>query len=74
MLPSRKQRREIARQFGLAKKTNFKQWSDRLERTIKAGQAIHDQNLQENHNRNLKLKASKAEEKQESAQEKLDNE
>ena len=74
MLPSRKQRREMARKFGLAKKTNFKEWSERLSRTIKAGQAIHEQNLQDNHNRNLKLKSGKTKENGETSQEILDNE
>ena len=55
MLPSRKQRREMARKFGLVKKDlTFKQWSEQLERTIAAGQVIHQAHLQENHNRLLK--------------------
>ncbi len=74
MLPSRQQRREMARKFGLSKKTNFKEWSERLSRSIQAGQAIHNQNLQDNHNRNLKLKAEKAKENNELTQEKPDNE
>ena len=55
MLPSRKQRREMARKFGLVKKDmNFKEWSSQLSRSIQAGQLIHQTNLQEQHNRQLK--------------------
>jgi hypothetical protein len=55
MLPSRKQRREMARKFGLVKKDmNFKEWSAQLSRSIKAGQIIHQKNLQDQHNRQLK--------------------
>ena len=65
MLPSRRQRREMARKFGLVKKDlTFKQWSEQLERSIRAGQAIHQAHLQENHNR--QLKANKKEDQSQS--------
>ena len=55
MLPSRKQRREMARKFGLTKKNqNFTKWAQQLDRSVKAGQMIHQINLQEQHNRQIK--------------------
>lgn len=54
MLPSRKQRREMARKFGLVKKNMpFKEWTEKLDRSIKAGQAIHQAHLQYNYNKQL---------------------
>jgi len=65
MLPSRKQRREMARKFGLVKRDiSYKEWTQQLERSIRAGQAIHQAHLQENHNR--QLKASKKEDQSQS--------
>ena len=55
MLPSRKQRREMARKFGLVKKNpSFKAWGEQLNRTVKAGEIIHQAHLQDNHNNQLK--------------------
>ena len=57
-MPSRKQRRVMARKFGLVKKDiSFKDWSQQLERSVSAGQAIHRNNLQEMHNNRLKEKS-----------------
>lgn len=52
----------MARKFGLVKKDlTFKQWSEQLERTIRAGQVIHQAHLQENHNRQLNIKKGQEE-------------
>ena len=55
MLPSRKQRREMARKFGLTKKNqNFTKWAQQLDRSVKAGQMIHQINLQEQRNKQIR--------------------
>lgn len=54
MLPKRSQRRKMAKQVGLLKKTKFKDWSEKLDRSIKAGQLIHQMNLQDAHNKQLR--------------------
>jgi len=55
----------MARKFGLVKRDiSYKEWTQQLERSIRAGQAIHQAHLQENHNR--QLKASKKEDQSQS--------
>ena len=60
MLPSRAARRDFARKLGLVKKTsNLKKMDEHLEKTIKMGQMIHSQHLQDLHNIQLKERMEK---------------
>lgn len=52
-IPSRRQRREIAKKFGLTKeKESFAQWTERIKRSREFGKALQLQHLQEIENKN----------------------
>ena len=52
-IPSRKQRRALAKQFGLTKKKeSFTQWTERIKRSQEFGKMLHLQHLQNVENQN----------------------
>ena len=52
----------MARKFGLVPENrNFQEWLQRTDRTIKAGQAIHHANLQDQRNKFISAQNAKNE-------------
>jgi hypothetical protein len=67
-IPTRRQRRELAKQFGLNKeKESFTQWSERIKRSQEFGKMLHLQHLQNIENQNNPAVVEEASIEQESA-------
>ena len=58
-LPSRSQRRKLAKKLGLIKKETFIERSERIQRSLKMGNKIHMKHLENIENKRLNQEESK---------------